>query len=363
MIAADDNGAVFEFEVESRIEASSPPVPLWNDDATNVPIAVMMAVNPLGPVVDQPPSTSAGNEATGNGDEEFQLMFHATSSAAASAIVQSQTFRRSGSGSVGPGVYLSKDRAQAEGYRKPLGTGSVLKCRVKLGVCIQLRDQDGRTDPLMKTWHSHCLPCRGCSLPGGRCVETGPRYNSAWAPAGITGTASRDKEENCVYNPERISHIEIIDGPGTGTGPEFWPKQSLKWQPTCADRILQIGRVTGFVWVWKDDWKWRPYSQREAAQIEEAHQAGQVVDFNVSSIHSVNLARMVQMRRDDPSRTRLIQRRVEPRWSVPTNTYGADRSMVAICDARIRCAASPRSAKVGWLGLGQACTVNIVQEC
>ena len=249
--------------------------------------------------------------------EEFCDMYHATSTKFATAIVQSQKFKRSAGGCLGPGIYLTRDRAKAECYRKPSGAGPVLKCRVKLGKCIELRDQQGRADPLMKLWHSHCEPCRGCSLPGGQCVESGPRYNSAWAPAGVQGTAS-SQEENCVYNPERIDCIEIIDGPGTGTGREFWPQRSLKRQASAVDNITRIGRAAGFVWLWKDDHDWRPYTQQEAREIERMHQSGQTGDFNISSTHAVNLGRMIQLRRDDRSRTRQIERRADPAWSAYT---------------------------------------------
>ena len=91
--------------------------------------------------------------------KEIPSMYHCTNIAAAKKIVQSQAFwggkhpNRSGADMVGPGVYLSKDRNKAERYRDPQGSGPVLMCRVKLGECIELRDQpNGSEDPLMKTW-------------------------------------------------------------------------------------------------------------------------------------------------------------------------------------------------------------------
>jgi hypothetical protein len=29
-------------------------------------------------------------------------------------------------------------------------------------------------------------------------------------------------EEWCIFNPDRIDQIEIVDGPGTGDGPQYW---------------------------------------------------------------------------------------------------------------------------------------------
>ena len=88
--------------------------------------------------------------------QEMQ-MYHCTDIAAAKTIVQSQSFRPSTRGCLGVGVYLTRDRKKAEGYREPRATapapGPMLMCRVKLGVCITLRDQrDGTVDPLAKTW-------------------------------------------------------------------------------------------------------------------------------------------------------------------------------------------------------------------
>lgn len=289
-------------------------------------------------------------------------MFHATDSNAATAIVQSQRFRRSTRGLLGPGVYLSKDRGKAEAYRNPVGTGPMLKCRVKLGVCIELHDRNGRPDPLMTTWHSHCSPCRGCSLPGGRCEVTGPRYNSAWAPAGQCRAAHCKLEENCVYNPERIDHIEIVDGPGMGMGQEFWPPQPLKRQ-TSADRISQIGRATGFVWVWKDDWEWRPYTPQEAATIELAHQAGQAGDVNISPTHAVNLVRMVQMRHDDKSKTRQIERRVDSEWRAPASRYQPPhppQPLVAQAMQRQKILRSKLCVRVGIVGVGMVALVSLL---
>ena len=95
-------------------------------------------------------------------------MHHFTDIVAAKSIVKSQAFRgpgpggnhpqNAGGGLLGPGVYLTREPKKAEGYRKPLGSGPaagpMLMCRVKLGVCIELRDQpDGSNDPSMKTWY------------------------------------------------------------------------------------------------------------------------------------------------------------------------------------------------------------------
>ena len=256
--------------------------------------------------------------------DEFRNMYHCTDLTAAKAIVKEQRFRdgnfykanpgmNHGANLVGCGVYLTRDKAKALVYQNPKGTGPVLQCRVKLGACIKLHDND----PLIKDWHDHCVPCRGCTRPGGKCVENGPRYNSAWKPAGVKGGANHALEENCVFNTDRIDRIEIIEGQGQGMGPEFWPQHQVapEKQETAADRISQIGRAAGFVWVWKDDREWRPYTREEAERIERAYQKHET-QVDISRTHAVNLDRMVQMRRDDPSRTRQIERTVDLSWAV-----------------------------------------------
>ena len=216
--------------------------------------------------------------------------------------------------------------------------------------CIELRDSpDGRVgDPLMRKWHDHCFPCRGCQLPGGQCVETGPRYNSAWAPPGVQGNVG-DREENAIFNPDRIDQIEIIAGEGAGTGREYWhwddaPEAGKK---TAAEQIDDIARAAGCVWVFKDDYEWKPYTQKEAAVIEEAHQTrvraamtgkrqarmGHGNNVTISATHAVDLERMLQLRRDDPWRTRKIERREShaPSASAPSSSVLVLPSTPMIC--------------------------------
>ena len=251
---------------------------------------------------------------------QLENMYHCTDITAAKAIVQSQLFRggdyippagRRGADLVGPGVYLSRDRHKAETYRRPKQTGPVLTCRVKLGECIELRDQpNGSADPLMKTWHVHNAPCRGCDLPDGKCEIRGRRYNSAWKPEGVKGTVSVNGvylEENCVYNADRIDHIEIIDGEGKGMG-----RDSPNWkhdERTVEDMV----RVQGYAWCWFDDSpgggyqdKPVPYGEQTNVKIMSAWEDGQTI-LQLDNTYTVDFTSMKQRRNDDMSRKRKIE--------------------------------------------------------
>jgi hypothetical protein len=90
--------------------------------------------------------------------------YHGTSLAAASSI-QASGFDVSQSGSnagaaLGPGVYITLNRAKAENYTHGAGGGVILHLSVRLGRCKQLKPGDDMTD-----WQQ-----KG--------------YDSAWAPAG-----------------------------------------------------------------------------------------------------------------------------------------------------------------------------------
>jgi hypothetical protein len=211
--------------------------------------------------------------------EEVKVMFHGTDSRSAQLIGCGQQFRRSAGGLLGDGVYVTQTRQKAEGYRvhhpnattrthnlpRPDGTpdpGCILQFRTRLGVCkslthecpvSELKSSAWRYDTVLRptstmqaaaaaaglesvrfnSAHSPGCPCclrHGDECPGsfekghfvpagvepctGRC-RTGfricPKANSAW-------------EEFCVFNPSRIDHIEIVDGPAEliGFGREFW---------------------------------------------------------------------------------------------------------------------------------------------
>jgi hypothetical protein len=147
--------------------------------------------------------------------------------------------------------------------------GCVLKCRARIGVCKTL----AVGDPLMRRWHDaevaeetllRSVSARTAASTATRKFEAdlelarpyaerllavvkrqlAPKdsvenpqlrivYNSAYSagcpctPRCKKGMHSCPKangvlEEWCVYNPDRIDRIEIIEGPGRGDGPQYW---------------------------------------------------------------------------------------------------------------------------------------------
>ena len=104
---------------------------------------------------------------------EETVMYHGTDSHAAQLIVRSQRFYPSGTGLLGPGVYVTLNQQKAEGYRThhpfapagarnaPLASGEpdpgcILRFRVRLGACkLMTRDMPRAA---LKTWHDEEVP-------------------------------------------------------------------------------------------------------------------------------------------------------------------------------------------------------------
>ena len=104
------------------------------------------------------------------------IMFHGTDASAARSIEQSG-FRPSTDGMLGRGVYVSRDVEKARAY------GSVvLRVSVRVGTVKRI-DRQGH--PQQKSWHA-------------------AGYDTAWVPAGC-GMVPSGKEEDCVYDPARIT--------------------------------------------------------------------------------------------------------------------------------------------------------------
>lgn len=218
--------------------------------------------------------------------EEVTVMYHGTDSRAAQLIASSQRFRRSANtGLLGSGIYVTRSRQKAEGYRVhhpnagqvgggehnlPLPSGEpdpgcILRFRVRLGACKKFR-RDCPVEELQRSeaWHEQEIPdliktdsmkaaaaaagmeridynsaySRGCpccpehgeDCPGhtlrGHSPLAGARPCLGRCPAGFRKCplANSAFEEFCVYNPDRIDHIEIVDGPAglIGYGVSFW---------------------------------------------------------------------------------------------------------------------------------------------
>jgi hypothetical protein len=209
--------------------------------------------------------------------EKVSVMYHGTDSRAAQLIATSQRFLPSGTGLLGPGIYMTRTRQKAEGYRVhhpgagvadhsvsthnlPLPSGEedpgcILKFKVQLGACKRFtRDCDSRE---LTTWHDTPVPelaktssmkeavtgirtisgsdairynsafsagCSCCRTHGGECPGS-PENNHrplpgqepcmGRCPTGFRNcpVANTSFEEYALANTERISHIEIVAGP------------------------------------------------------------------------------------------------------------------------------------------------------
>jgi hypothetical protein len=116
-------------------------------------------------------------------------MFHGTSAASAAEILREASFRPSTKGTLGAGVYVTRDLAKAQRYG-PV----VLEMEADVGrVCVINR----KNHPLQRNWMAH-------------------GYDSAWLPAGNDVTA-QGMEETCIADPQRISRIRLALCPSAGT--------------------------------------------------------------------------------------------------------------------------------------------------
>ena len=212
--------------------------------------------------------------------EEVTTMYHGTDSWSAQLIACSQEFRPSEDGLLGKGVYVTRSRQKAEGYRihhpnaalvgsrvrnVPLLSGEpdlgcILQMRVRLGACKELSRTD--EEEALECWHDEEVPelsqtmrdaaeaagvervtynsaysagCPCCETHGTECP--GCPENGHNVPPGVDPCQGRCRtgwrrcpranscfEEYCIYNPARIDRIEIVDGPRPliGLGREFW---------------------------------------------------------------------------------------------------------------------------------------------
>ncbi|XP_067278754.1 gig2-like protein DreN [Pseudorasbora parva] len=105
-------------------------------------------------------------------------MYHGTHKTNAPAII-STGFRPSAGGTLGPGVYCSRDINKAMGYPACAPNDRVvLKLRVRVG---KVKRIDSQSLNLMTSWHQN-------------------GYDTAWLPAAVYGL-----EEDCVFDPKRLT--------------------------------------------------------------------------------------------------------------------------------------------------------------
>ncbi|XP_038834955.1 grass carp reovirus (GCRV)-induced gene 2e [Salvelinus namaycush] len=115
------------------------------------------------------------------------IMYHGTSWWAAQKIM-AKGFCPSNRGMLGQGVYLSRDLEKASRYPLDLTEHQVvIKVKVNVG---KVKKIDLQGHPLQKTWHDE-------------------GYDSAWVPPNC-GMVKSGLEENCVWDPNRITVLHMI---------------------------------------------------------------------------------------------------------------------------------------------------------
>ncbi|XP_052359246.1 uncharacterized protein LOC118383392 [Oncorhynchus keta] len=116
------------------------------------------------------------------------IMYHGTSWWAAQKIM-AKGFFQSKCGMLGQGVYLSRDLEKASRYPLDLTEHQKVVIKVKVNVG-KVKKVDRQGHPLQKTWHD-----KG--------------YDSAWVPPNC-GMVKSGLEENCVWDPNRITVLDTI---------------------------------------------------------------------------------------------------------------------------------------------------------
>ncbi|XP_029545987.1 uncharacterized protein LOC115147859, partial [Salmo trutta] len=116
------------------------------------------------------------------------IMYHGTSWWAAQKIM-AKGFCPSNRGMLGQGVYLSRDLEKASRYPLDLTEHQKVVIKVKVNVG-KVKKIDCKGHPLQKTWHDE-------------------GYDSAWVPPDC-GMVKSGLEENCVWDPNRITVLDII---------------------------------------------------------------------------------------------------------------------------------------------------------
>nr|XP_029481679.1 uncharacterized protein LOC115104390 [Oncorhynchus nerka] len=116
------------------------------------------------------------------------IMYHGTSWWAAQKIM-AKGFFQSKCGMLGQGVYLSRDLEKASRYPLDLTEHQKVVIKVKVNVG-KVKKVDRQGHPLQKTWHDE-------------------GYDSAWVPPNC-GMVKSGLEENCVWDPNRITVLDTI---------------------------------------------------------------------------------------------------------------------------------------------------------
>uniref|UniRef100_A0A8C4RJS2 PARP catalytic domain-containing protein n=1 Tax=Erpetoichthys calabaricus TaxID=27687 RepID=A0A8C4RJS2_ERPCA len=118
-------------------------------------------------------------------NNQVYQMFHGTTKTNADIIMRSG-FKRSHTGMLGPGVYISRDIRKASRY--PIYSRKKEKVVLELEVNVgRVKKIDRINHPMQFTWHTH-------------------GYDTAWVPP-FCGMVPSGLEEDCVWDPKRIRVI------------------------------------------------------------------------------------------------------------------------------------------------------------
>ncbi|XP_014844176.1 PREDICTED: uncharacterized protein LOC106918717 [Poecilia mexicana] len=132
-------------------------------------------------------------------DRGVYTMYHGTTVANARLII-ANGFKQSTKGMLGNGVYVSRNRKKAERYPLNINAADrvVLKLHVRVG---RVKRIDKDNHPMQYTW----------STQG---------YDTAWVPpnCGMKAVPS-GLEEDCVFDPSRITVVDIAQAPNTDLEP------------------------------------------------------------------------------------------------------------------------------------------------
>uniref|UniRef100_A0A3Q1F106 Grass carp reovirus (GCRV)-induced gene 2p n=1 Tax=Acanthochromis polyacanthus TaxID=80966 RepID=A0A3Q1F106_9TELE len=121
-------------------------------------------------------------------------MYHGTRVSSARLII-ANGFKQSAGGTLGQGVYVSRDKKKADGYPALCSPSDrvVLELRVRVGRVKRI-DQLGH--PLQISWHAQ-------------------GYDTAWLPPTF------GLEEDCVFDPKRVKVVGIANAPSTAIQTEL----------------------------------------------------------------------------------------------------------------------------------------------
>ncbi|PWA19630.1 hypothetical protein CCH79_00006820 [Gambusia affinis] len=132
-------------------------------------------------------------------DRGVYTMYHGTTVANARLII-ANGFLQSTKGMLGNGVYVSRDRKKAERYPLNINAADrvVLKLHVRVG---RVKRIDKDNHPMQYTWSSN-------------------GYDTAWVPpnCGMKAVPS-GLEEDCVFDPSRITVVDIAKAPNSELEP------------------------------------------------------------------------------------------------------------------------------------------------